>query len=328
MRQDTLPFLPRRLEAGVLGCRKDRFVEFGESLPGYCALEGIGDDPQLRGDFHVVRHPNKGVAPRLGRTGAVSAATLCNVVIELAAEILCDCERTLHPRIDRVIGVLESKHHNGLLPVTEPIVEGLARIQEPNIGGKEPGLRDHPYRLGRLEDIVEQDSRPCPECRSRLQAHPRFCDDPERTFRADHQSVGARACARTRQAPALDDACRRDRPQAFHEIVDVRVECGEMATRPGRDHATKRGLFHTLREMPQRQAVRFQFVFDGRHAHPALDARRPAGLVDFQNSVELCQVEADGTCEGAADLGLDATAYLLRYAQERPWRGDNGPSER
>src|SRR4051794_1937533 len=118
-----------RLEAGVLGCGKDRFVKFGESLPGDCALKGICDDSHLDGDFHVVRHANKGVAPGLGCTGAVSAAALCNGVFEFTAELLCDCERTVHPRVDGVIGVLEGEHNNGLLPVTEPIIEGLARIQ-------------------------------------------------------------------------------------------------------------------------------------------------------------------------------------------------------
>src|SRR5262249_53217109 len=111
-----------RLEAGVLGCRKNRFVEFGESLPGDRALEGIGDDPHLHGGFHIVRHADEGIAPSLGCTDAVSAPALCNIVIELAAEILCDCERTVHPRVDGGIGALESEYNNGLSPVTETIV--------------------------------------------------------------------------------------------------------------------------------------------------------------------------------------------------------------
>ena len=82
-----------------------------------------------------------------------------------------------------------------------------------------------------------------------------------------------------------------------------------MATRPSRDHAAKRREFHALREMPQRQAMGFQFILQRRHADPALDARRPAGLVDFQNPVEPRQVEADGAVESASDRRLHATAH-------------------
>src|ERR1700751_4809617 len=87
------------------------------------------------------------------------------------------------------------------------------------------------------------------------------------------------------------------------------VERSEMATRPGRDHATECRKLHALREMPQRQAVGFQLILHGGNVNPALDARRPAGLVDFQNLVESGQVEADGAIESTADYRLHATAH-------------------
>src|SRR6516164_8034454 len=99
--------LPGNLETGVLGRRNNRLVKRGEALPGDSGLERIGDDSHLHDGLLVVRHADKGVAPGFGCTGAVSATALCNVRIEATAKILCDREGTIHPGVDRMIGVLE-----------------------------------------------------------------------------------------------------------------------------------------------------------------------------------------------------------------------------
>src|SRR5271165_2081045 len=93
------------------------------------------------------------------------------------------------------------------------------------------------------------------EARPVLQPHPRLGDHAEDALRADEQPVRAGPGARAGQPPRLHHPTRRDHAQAFDEIVNMRVEAGEMPARARRDPAAERRVLEALREMPQRQPV-------------------------------------------------------------------------
>src|SRR5262249_27163664 len=126
-----------------------------------------------------------------------------------------------------------------------------------------------------------------------LQPHPCLGNDPEDPLRTDKEPVRAGAGSGPRQAAGLDYTTRRDHPQAFNEIVDMRVETGKMAARAGRDPAAQGRVFKALREMPQGQPMRLELSLERRTKHAGLDACCPRGPIDFQHTVEMPQVESD-----------------------------------
>jgi len=67
----------------------------------------------------------------------------------------------------------------------------------------------------------------------------------------------------------------RDRTDRFDEVVDVRMERGVVAAGTRREPSAERRELERLREVPQRQTVRPQLVFERRPVHACLDARRP-----------------------------------------------------
>ena len=159
--------------------------------------------------------------------------------------------------------------------------------------GIEPGLGDRSDRAGGGEEIGEADGAAGAKARPVLQPHPRLGDHPENALRADEQAVGAGAGAGAGQAARLDDAARRDDAQAFDEIVDMGVEGGEMAARPGRDPAAQCRILEALRKMPQGQIVRLQLRLERGAEDAGLDARGARGAVDLRDPVEMPQVEGD-----------------------------------
>ena len=108
------------------------------------------------------------------------------------------------------------------------------------------------------------------------------------------------------QAARLHDACRRHRAQAFDEIVDVRIEGGEMPAGAGGDPAAQSRELEALRVMPDGEAVRLQRRLDRGAANASLNARGAARRVDLEHPVQAAHVEADRPGEGVADRGLDA----------------------
>ena len=139
-----------------------------------------------------------------------------------------------------------------------------------------------------------------------LQSHPGLGDDAERTFRADHQAVRARACAGARQAAAFQHARRRHRAQALHELVDVGVERGVVAAGAGGDPAAEGREAEGLREVPEREPRRLELGFERGPEHAALNAGRAGGPVDLQNLVQAAQVDGEDARETVPDVGLDA----------------------
>ena len=94
-----------------------------------------------------------------------------------------------------------------------------------------------------------------------------------------------RARSRAGQAARFHGAGRRHRAHAFDEIVNVRVEGGEVAARAGGDPAAESRELEALRIVPDREPVRFQRRFDRRAADAGLDACGAARLVHFEHAV-------------------------------------------
>ena len=113
-------------------------------------------------------------------------------------------------------------------------------------------------------EAVEQHAGRGLEARALLHAHPGLGDHAEHALRADQHPVRARPGARAGQPAALPDARRRERAHRLDEVVDVRVQRGEVAARAGGDPAAERRVLERLREVAQRQAVLAQLVLEAR----------------------------------------------------------------
>ena len=170
-------------------------------------------------------------------------------------------------------------------------------------------MRDGAHGPRGGEEIGEAEHRVGAEARPPLQPHPRLGDDSERALGADHHPVGARAGAGAGQAARLHRAGRRDGADAFDEIVDMRIERGEMAAGAGRDPAAQGRELEALRIVADREAVRFQGRLDRRPAYAALNARSAARVVHLEHSVEMAHVEADRARVAVADDRLDAAHH-------------------
>ena len=125
-------------------------------------------------------------------------------------------------------------------------------------------MRDGTHGSRRIEERGETHRCAGAEARTRLQSHPGSRNYAQGSFRADKHPVGTRASTRSRKSARLQHANRRHNAQAFDKIVDMSMKTGKMAARSRRNPAAKRRKFKTLREMPQREAMRFELVFQGR----------------------------------------------------------------
>ena len=79
---------------------------------------------------------------------------------------------------------------------------------------------------------------------------------------------------RAGQAPALPDPTRRYGPNRLDEVVDVGVQGRVVAARSRREPAAERRELERLREVPQRQPVRAQLIFERGSVDARLNARR------------------------------------------------------
>ena len=89
-----------------------------------------------------------------------------------------------------------------------------------------------------------------------------------------------------RQPAALPGAARGDRPHRLDQVVDVRVERGEVPAGAGRDPAAQGGELERLREVAQRQPVLAELVLERGPERAGLDPRRPRDVVDLEHPVE------------------------------------------
>ena len=87
------------------------------------------------------------------------------------------------------------------------------------------------------------------------------------------------------------------------------MKTGEMAARSRRNPAAKRRVFKTLREMPQREAMWLELVFQRRTIGAGFDRCGARYRIDFDDFGEIAQIEGDGSLVlNAVDARLDAAA--------------------
>ena len=205
-----------------------------------------------------------------------------------------------------MVGRLEGEDQEGLLVVVDAVDACLMVVDDAQIGRVETGLTDGPHRLRGRKEIGKAEHGATPEPGSVLQSHPRLDDHAEGAFRADDHAVGARPGSRTGQAARFHGARRRDGADAFDEVVDMGPKRGEVPARPGRDPAAERGKLEALRIVPDREAMRLQRRLDRWASDAGLDARGPTGAVDFEDTLEPTQIEADDARIAVANGRLDA----------------------
>ena len=149
-------------------------------------------------------------------------------------------DRALHPGVERVVGGLEAEDENRVRTIAGAGRERLAGIEETTVRRIKTALAERMHRGGAGGEIGKRDRCRRAHRRAVLQAHPRLGDDAENALGADEQAVGAGAGTGAGQAAGGDDAVRRHHAQRLDEVVDVRVERGEVAAGAGGDPATQR----------------------------------------------------------------------------------------
>ena len=280
--------LAARCRAHRLGRRAHHlFVERREAVPGDRGLEGLLEDAGGEHGVAQVGRAQERFAPGAGSALAARAARLVPAPAAAAAEL----ERPLQPRPDLVVGRLEAEHEEVGAAVAGQHHPRLAPVDQPAVGGIQPRLGDRAHRVRALLEGREAHRHRRPVDRLGLHAHPCLGDDAERPLRPEQQAVGRGPGARPGQPARRPHAARRDRAHRLDEVVDVRVEGGEMAARPRGDPAAKRRELERLRIVPQGEAVFSELGLEARPGRAGLDARRARGAVDLEQRVEPAQVE-------------------------------------
>ena len=214
----------------------------------------------------------------------------------------------------------------------------LHRVEQAQVGGPQLGLDDLPHRFGALRPTGEGDARGGAERRAFLQAQPALADDAEDAFGADHHAVRARTSAAARQAPGFPPAPGRQQAGALHEVVDVGLVGGVVASGAGRHPTADRGPREALRKVAQGEAFRAQGILKVRAEDSGLHPGGAGHRVDFQYPVEAVEVDRhDGVGPlwrihapnhgRAAAVGHHHMALLVRPGQgsfEFPFGGRMG----
>src|ERR1700730_15107473 len=189
----------------------------------------------------------------------------------------------------------------------------------------EAGLRDGAHGARGIEERGETHRCAGAEAWTRLQSHPGARNHAQNSFRADEHAVGTRSGTRSGKSARLYDANRRHDAQAFDEIVDMGMKTGKMAARSRRNPAAKRRKFKTLREVPQRQAMRLELVFQRRTIGAGFDRCSTRYGVHFDDLGEIAQIEGDGSLmPDAVNPRLDAAANAPAAAKKRQRSGGGG----
>src|SRR6266851_6811397 len=125
--------------------------------------------------------------------------------------------------------------------------------------------------------------------------------------RAEREPIGAGPGARGRQPPRRPHAGGRDQADRLDQVVDARVERGEVAAGARRDPAAEGGELERLREMAERQPVRPELRFEIGAERAGLDTRGARHGVDLEHAREGTEVE--GARGPPAPAGLDPADY-------------------
>ena len=161
-----------------------------------------------------------------------------------------------HPRLDVVIGGLESEHEQRVRPVARAGHRGLARIDQAAVGRVQARLRQRAHRVARR--LVKSSNSTAAEARwvgrGRTRIHasvitPSVPSEPI-SIRSGETPAPEPGSRRDSQAPH-----GRQRPHRLDEVVDVRVERREVAAGAGGDPAAERRELKRLREVAQGQPV-------------------------------------------------------------------------
>src|ERR1700730_14294182 len=191
----------------------------------------------------------------------------------------------------------------------------------------EAGLRDGTHGARGIEERGETHRCAGAEAWTRLQSHPGSRNHAQSSFRADEHAVGTRPSTRSGKSARLQHANRRHDAQAFDEIVDMSMKTGKMAARSRCNPAAKRRKFKTLREVPQREAMRLELVFQGRTIGAGFDRCSARYGVHFDDFREIAQIEGDGCLVlDAVNARLYAAADARAAAKRRQRSADGaGP---
>ena len=244
--------------------------EVATAVPGDRGLERLGEDARRDQRVAQVGRPQEGVAP-----GALGAARGFFAERPRLAARPRRCRRG--PRRARARAPStgpargrptrsRARAGPGARPRrrSAPVRAASRRVEQAAVRGVEAGLGQGAHRLrarSKASNSTPADSRK----RGRvLHAHPGLGDHAEDALGADQHPVRARAGARAGQPPALPDAARRERPHRLDEVVDVRVERGEVAAGAGGDPAAERRVLERLRVVAQRQPVLAQLLLERR----------------------------------------------------------------
>ena len=106
-----------------------------------------------------------------------------------AAVFPAEDDRAVRRGVHRVVGGLEPEQEHAAPGRDAGRQESLDRVQQPGVGGVEPGLG---HRAGRVDGsgvVGEVHRRAAPPAWALLQAHPRLGDDTEDAFGAEEQLV-------------------------------------------------------------------------------------------------------------------------------------------
>ena len=138
-----------------------------------------------------------------------------------------------------MVAGFKAEHHDRNAAVGGAGVECFLRVKDAAVRWIEAGLRDGAHCARRAEERMETNRCAGTEFRTGLQSHPGARNHAERSFRAYEHAIGARSSARSGQAARFQHAARGYDTQAFDEIVNMRIETGEMAARSRRDPAAQ-----------------------------------------------------------------------------------------
>ncbi len=202
---------------------------------------------------------------------------------------------------------LEADDENGALAVAGAGYERLHWIEQAQVARRKPRLDDFSDGPGAGAKALESHRCRGAQRRSLLQAHPCFDDDSKRSLRADQQAVRARARAGAGNAQRGIGARRGDGAQRFDEVVDVRVERRVVATGSRSDPAAERRQLERLRKVAQREPVRAKGALEGGPVDSRLNAGCAGGAIDFEQAIEMAQVDAYGAVVAVEAARLDAS---------------------
>ena len=290
------PGLAERAAQGVFHAGADFGVEIRPFVPSDGRLEGVGEQAEAGGEASV--DADEGVAPSAHGAASSGGSAVAVVdedvgVVHFAAVAARDAHRGLHIAALGHFAGLEADDEQRPAAIEAGGELGLGGIENAQIGRPELGLDDLAHRLAASAPRREGHAGRGPAFRARLQAQPAFADDAKRAFGTQHQAIGTRAGAASRQTARLEPASWREHSRRFDEVVDVGVVGGVVAAGARGHPAADGGPRKALRKVAQRQALRLQGRFQVWAQHSRLNAHGAGDVVHFEHGVHVVEIDGD-----------------------------------